>query len=1141
MDELVKSGIPNKNDELIGSIVKLRKFAPVVDLHWAEALQEERNSVLVDNYIVTEELAGHFETILESFTLKRHERKILRFGDIVDAATLQRSHILRGQYGTGKSYFLLMVSGLLEALSNEGLYDELTDKFRMFAGIRHHMDILRENAKKYLVVRIDGVKNIDVRFSELVQKNVISKIKRVLGEHEISDSYSIALQKLDEYRKDPVLSELLDEELRNRSLSYGSLVQGLSASERKSLKEYRDVMQKITKHNIDEGFDSMEAFLRSASLHVKKHGWSGIVILFDEFSAYVNASIEDRRITGDLAAIQSLAQLTVPREEQDLFFICSMHIDIGRILGNIMAAAEEIQKVRGRFSEMTISFNNSGNLVENILAVNSEKFAAIQRKYSRYFGALPHRFPKMERVYPIHPFTVNSIIKVSGKFAQSERTIFSFFAEAVNKKLSEPVVKDERLNLITVREIYDYFIDYISERDLALKDSALRCMAFCKKELDKDIVKALVVAHVSVGEGSDSRLTPRDIAFILGIDDIQAVDMFLKELSSNPASNIIFYEKEYKFEFISAGNAAAELCSKIDQDAANMSSYDALLDVLDEYGTAISIRKSYVVNPSRDILPVRKEIAGVIFRPADLLKSIDFEMVNHKKDGKILFVIPDFHDEIGRDYVDIVKERLLKAEANICAAVPKSFPVSLEKDLKYYAVLKNLIRSAGNDENGRKTVQKMLQSAQKVVEHEIRKFGDISNFTFIFNENKVTDGFTSIEELEKYMLLRYFSRFPRTDVEIVRSKNSIHTLVDNFLVFGEKSNIPANYTSETDKLVMDVLRPLDLVKVERSGSGYSARLKIPEEVNNPESFEIWNIVNDTSRTLKDMFDVLERAPYGLPDFMVELYIAAAVAANRLTIKYRGQYVQLNKSSIALINSGGYSLEKIETASQELKNKVKKVWTAFEKIHGRCGARSFEPGMPQSDADISMQVSGEMTDVGVILDGFEARLENINIKCNTLMDLMKVLLETVSVKNPVSFLEAFSRLPERVLGNDDSEPALERFERFLEFLAAVNRHLDTLRQIDSGLSELRCVEGIDEGYEDLKTMYYDAAGAFEKIREELRRNEFRPEMLMELKNNLLKLIHKYNEAFGAAHEIVNNTIRNLHEAFNSPRSPLGNTL
>ncbi|NSW91673.1 MAG: hypothetical protein HPY74_13550 [Firmicutes bacterium] len=1151
--------------ELIGSVVKLKKFAPVVDLQWAESLGDKGNLNLIDSYIVTDELAGHFEKVFESFTLKRHERKALREGNILDAEIHPRAYILRGQYGTGKSYFLLMVSALLESLGNDELFNELYNKFSVFDGIRFHMDSLKQSGAKYMVVRIDGVKNADMHFNELVQKRVVSRIQEALGETDFYDSYGIAVRKLEEYKKDPIFSKLLEDALVSRSMSYDSLIESLKASKRQGIKKYREIIESITRHKIDEGFDSLEEFLRSASSYIKGKDYKGIVILFDEFSAYISASIEDGRITTDLAAIQSLAQLTVPREGQDLFFICSMHIDIGRVLGNVMNTAEEIQKVRGRFSEMTLSFNNSANLVENILVVDKGKFAALQGKYREYFGALPIRYPNMAKVYPIHPHTVNSIISVSSKFAQNERTIFSFFAETVNRKLREPVIKDGRLNLITTGDIYNYFIDTISERNAILKDSALRCMSFCRTELEKDVIKALVIAHVSAGEDSDSRLSSKDIAFILGVDDIRQIDTFLKEMSANPVSNIVFYEKEYRFEFIATGNTVADLSAVLERDALQIEPYGALLSLLEEYSSAVCIRKTYNINPSRDLLPVRKDLRGIIYRPADLLKAINQEISNIDKDGKLLFVIPDFNDKIGKDFVESVKAMLAKAPANICVAVPKSFPYNFEKDLRFFTAAKNMEKSGSIDENGRKTLKKILQPIEKIVDYEIKKFGNTFNFTFIFNDSIVEENFSTLEELYKFLLKRHYSKFPRVDAEAIRGKNSIHMLVENFFMFGEKTNIPVNYSSELDKLIMEVLRPLDMVKVERSGSGYSARLKIPEEENNPESFEIWNIVNDTSRPVKEVFTLLEKAPYGLPDYMTELYIAAAVAANQLAITYRGQAMQLNKMSIALINSAGYALEKVRTAPLELKADVKKVWTVFCRINGRCAARNFEPEVPQSDEAVHSLIAADISDVKIILEGLEGRLENSGVKNNTLLELMKALFDLRTVKNPVDYMEAFTQLPRKVCGINNDSAAFECFDGFFVFLAELSTCLDSIRRIDTNLSNMRNLESIQEGYEELKTAYYENAGDieelktthfeftgdinelktayfeitgdFDMLKKEISNNIFSPDILKEVEGKLHKLIIGYNKAFIELHAEVIKKAEKLHTLLDSPAAKL----
>jgi len=1053
-----------------------------------------------------------------------------------------------------------MVSALLESLGNDDLFNDLYNKFHVFDGIRFHMENLKQRNAKYMVVRIDGVKNADMHFNELVQKKVVSRMQEILGETDFYDSYSIAVRKLEEYRRDPIFSKLLEDALVSRSLSYNSLIESLKASKRQSLKKYREIIESITRHKINEGFDSLEEFLQSASSYVKNKGYDGVAILFDEFSAYINASIEDGRITTDLAAVQSLAQLTIPREGLDLFFVCSMHIDIGMVLGNVMATAEEIQKVRGRFAEMTLSFNNSANLVENILIVDRNKFSNLQAKYREYFGALPSRYPDMAKVYPIHPHTVNSIISVSSKFAQNERTIFSFFAETVNRKLREPVIKDERLNLITTGDIYNYFIDTISERNAILKDSALRCMSFCRTELEKDVIKALVIAHISAGEGSDSRLSSKDIAFILGVDDIKQIDIFLKEMSANPASNIVFYEKEYRFEFIATGSTVADFTAALDKDALEIEPYGALLELIEEYGPSICIRKIYNVNPSRDLLPVRKDLRGVIYRPADLLKAIEQEIDNIDKDGRIIFVIPGFNDKMEKDFEEAVKAMLFKAPANICVAVPKSFPYGLEKDIRFFTAARNMEKSGSVDENGRKTLRKILQPIEKIVDYEIKKLGNIFNFTFIFSDNIVKEKFTALEDFYKFLLKRHYSKFPRVDAEAIRGKNSIHMMVENFFMFGEKTNIPANYSSELDKLIMEVLQPLDMVKVERSGSGYSARLKIPEEENNRESFEIWNIVNDTSRPVREIFSFLEKAPYGLPDYMTELYVAAAVAANQLAITYRGQVMQLNKMSIALLNSAGYALEKVRTAPLELKTEVKKVWSVFCKINGRCVARNFEPEVPQSDEDVHSLIASDMSDTKIILEGLEGRLENAGAKNSTLFELMKALYDLRTLKNPVNYMEIFIQMPRKVFGINNDFTAFECFDSFFVFLAELSTSLDSIRRVDAKLSSMRNLESIQEDgetsettlYEStyganniagLRTAYFEIIGDFQQLKKDISNNVFLPEVLKELEGKLYKLIEDYNKVFvelhlevadkaGKIHTLLDSSAAKLIEAFES---------
>ena len=267
--------------------------------------------------------------------------------------------------------------------------------------------------------------------------------------------------------------------------------------------------------------------------------------------------------------------------------------------------------------------------------------------------------------------------------------------------------------------------------------------------------------------------------------------------------------------------------------------------------------------------------------------------------------------------------------------------------------------------------------------------------------------------------------------------------------------------------------------------------------------------------------------------MVELYIAAAVAANQLTIVYKGQALQLNKMSIALVNTPGYTLEKVRNARPELKYEVKKVWSVFSKIHGRCGEKGFEPGLAQSDSVIQSLLASDMSDVRVMLSGFESRLENADIMNETLLGLLKSVTELGTVSNPVDYMEAFVRLPGKVCAVQEDTTAIQRFDEFFSFLAELNAGLDGIWKMETILGSMRSLEGSDEESGELKTLYFEAVDGFGNLKKDIRDNVYVPEIVTELKGRLAKLILSYNEVFIQLHEKVSKGTRQLLDMLDSP--------
>ena len=62
---------------------------------------------MFNDYIITEEIANNLETIFEEMTLSISDERRKKGKDINPSEVL-RAFLLRGAYGTGKSYFYLL-------------------------------------------------------------------------------------------------------------------------------------------------------------------------------------------------------------------------------------------------------------------------------------------------------------------------------------------------------------------------------------------------------------------------------------------------------------------------------------------------------------------------------------------------------------------------------------------------------------------------------------------------------------------------------------------------------------------------------------------------------------------------------------------------------------------------------------------------------------------------------------------------------------------------------------------------------------------------------------------------------------------------------------------------------------------------
>jgi len=217
----------------LGDVVRVKKFAPVIELAWVD--DPELSDRLRRDYILTEELAELFETILRSL-FPGHE-------PILSSVYKRRSHLITAQYGSGKTYFLLMLADMLQAVESEENLVQVRSKFRIFPNVLRVLDQLKGH--RFLVVHFSARGQGHFPFKELLIKRLLEAAEQVKGDITLESEYSKAVEQLDYIEEKPA-GKLFAEELeRQEEITMKQLREGLRELRPAFLHTYRSIYKAV--------------------------------------------------------------------------------------------------------------------------------------------------------------------------------------------------------------------------------------------------------------------------------------------------------------------------------------------------------------------------------------------------------------------------------------------------------------------------------------------------------------------------------------------------------------------------------------------------------------------------------------------------------------------------------------------------------------------------------------------------------------------------------------------------------------------------------------------------------------------------------------------------------------------------------
>lgn len=450
-----------------------------------------------------------------------------------------RSHIIVGAYGTGKSLIATVISTIVSKRAYSKDIQKLINKFKYFDDyIAEQIRNASKVEKKYLPVLLTGNEG---RFRQSLLSNIIKTLNKEGLEVVLPGVSKKILETIDKWMVDyPDTFSSFNSYLDEYEKNFDSWLDGIKSQDEEEIKFFYTVFPSLTSGTAFEaGYN--DAFLTQMEhiLEILDKNNLGLIIVHDEFGRFLKG-INSSSLNETMQDIQDLAELT--NRTNSLQFILITHKSLRQYF-NVMNkdVAKEFQRIEKRFRQYNIVSDQATFLkiaevilTENLLekpAVSEEQFEKAINNLKKY-PLFPSLNPsERERViaksmYPLHPVALYVLPKLSGVFGQNERTLFTFLESEETGGLINHISKTD--DYYHAHQLFDYFFSDATESDLdngiaehlLLYKKAIARIA--DKLVDKKIAMKLIKFITTwnlCGLQKEQKLSTEFLAFSMQMDE----------------------------------------------------------------------------------------------------------------------------------------------------------------------------------------------------------------------------------------------------------------------------------------------------------------------------------------------------------------------------------------------------------------------------------------------------------------------------------------------------------------------------------------------------------------------------------------------------------------------------------------------
>ncbi len=389
----------------------------------------------------------------------------------VNPTSSDRARVLIGAYGKGKSHIVLTILSILmkrDLTLFEKLMPKIEDNPRLYQLVQNYY----ESKSKILPVLISGSN------TSLTQAFLLS-LQRTLSEHDLlsampETNYKAAISVIKRWQKD--FPETFEKFLNGIDDPVEVFIDRLENYDVSAYGAFEQVYPSLTAGSVFNpflGFDVVELY-ESVAKSLKSKGYTGLYVVYDEFSKFLEANIVDASVS-DTKMLQDFAEKCCRSGSLQLHLMLISHKEISNYIDKL--PKEKTDGWRGvseRFKHihMNNNFSQTYEIISSVIQHKEPIWGTFCDEHDRDFEALFSRYQKHQMFmdaqgeietairgcFPLHPVSTFILPRLSERVAQNERTLFTFLSAEGTTTL--PAFLDGYENdftLVTPDQIYDYF------------------------------------------------------------------------------------------------------------------------------------------------------------------------------------------------------------------------------------------------------------------------------------------------------------------------------------------------------------------------------------------------------------------------------------------------------------------------------------------------------------------------------------------------------------------------------------------------------------------------------------------------------------------------------------------------------------